>query len=121
MDAVVVMPDHLHCVWRLPEEDSDFSSRWREIKKFVTRRIMPENAATQAQVWQPRFWEHLIRDAKDWRRHIDYIHYNPVKHGYSSAPREWQYSSFHTAVRRGWYEPNWGRACPDNLTDTNFE
>ena len=121
MDTIVVLPNHLHCIWQLPKDDSDYSSRWREIKKYVTRRITPAPTTTAAQLWQPRFWEHCIRDAEDWRRHVDYIHYNPVKHGLSSTAREWKYSSFLSAVRRGWYQLDWGRACPENLKEMNRE
>ena len=82
IEAIVVLPDHLHAVWQLPEGDSDFSTRWREIKKAVTRELR----GTAESIWQPRFWEHWLRDEWDWRRHIDYIHYNPVKHGLASSP-----------------------------------
>lgn len=103
IEAMVVLPDHLHCIWRLPEHDMDFSSRWREIKKYVSRHLGPEKT-----VWQPRFWEHLIRDQVDWRRHLDYIHYNPVRHGLVQRPRDWRHSSFRRAVARGWYLEQWG-------------
>src|SRR5699024_3794864 len=82
VDAVVVLPDHLHCIWRLPEGDGDYSSRWREIKKAASRAIAPRSDDRQERwAWQRRFWEHVIRDDDDWRRHVEYIHYNPVKHG----------------------------------------
>ena len=106
LDAIVVLPDHLHCMWQLPPLDCDYSSRWREIKKFASRRLTVRDP--QMPVWQPRFWEHTIRDEQDWRRHLDYIHYNPVKHGWAATPREWPWSSFHSAVRHGWYELEWG-------------
>ncbi len=108
IDAIVVLHDHLHCLWKLPPDDGDFSSRWREIKKYTTRRLSPDGHS----MWQPRFWEHCIRDEEDWRRHLDYIHYNPVKHGLSTSPNEWPYSSFHRAVAKGWYPANWAKASP---------
>lgn len=118
IDGIVVLPDHLHCIWRLPKGDDDFSGRWREIKKHVTRRITANGRQT---IWQPRFWEHWIRDEDDWRRHLNYIHYNPVKHCLVGTPADWPYSSFHTAVRKGWYEPGWGSRCPEDIRDWNFE
>jgi len=118
MDAVVILPDHLHCIWELPEGDDDFSSRWREIKKYVTTRVKID---AKEKIWQPRFWEHCLRDAEDWRRHVDYIHYNPVKHGLVHAPGDWLYSSFHQAVCKGWYAQNWGCSCPENIRNLDFE
>ena len=116
IDAVVVLPDHLHCVWKLPESDDDFSGRWRAIKQFVSRQIeAPLSSRGEKLVWQRRFWEHLIRDEDDWRRHLDYIHYNPVKHGLVDAPEDWPYSSFTAAIEKGWYEPGWGRTEPERI------
>ncbi|MGR8979787.1 MAG: REP-associated tyrosine transposase [Gammaproteobacteria bacterium] len=109
VDGIVVLPDHLHCIWRLPEGDADFSGRWREIKKYVSKRIGGEGCRTREKdVWQRRFWEHGIRNEDDWRRHIDYIHYNPVRHGLTLTPAQWPYSSFHKSVTKGWYPENWG-------------
>ncbi len=105
IDGFVVLPDHLHALWRLPAGDADFSSRWREIKKFVTNGLGGSAAGT---VWQRRFWEHLVRDEQDWRQHMDYIHFNPVKHGLAQRPRDWAYSSFASSVAKGWYDENWG-------------
>jgi putative transposase len=105
IDGFVVLPDHLHAIWRLPSGDSDFSSRWREIKKAVTKGLGGSFAGT---VWQRRFWEHALRDEEDWRRHMDYIHFNPVKHRLVRRPRDWGYSSFATCVAKGWYNENWG-------------
>lgn len=110
IDAIVILPDHLHCIWRLPRNDSDFSGRWREIKKHVTRKY----GLTSGRVWQHRFWEHLLRDEEDWRRHVDYIHFNPVKHGLVQRPADWPYSSFPAAVQKGWYLPDWS-VCPEEF------
>jgi putative transposase len=101
-DAIVVLPDHLHCIWTLPADDTDFSGRWRRVKRFVTTR------AGIGSIWQPRFWEHLIRGDDDYRQHVDYIHYNPVKHGLVNAPREWQHTSFHRHAAAGRYAMDWG-------------
>ena len=105
IDAMVVLPDHFHTLWQLPDGNADFSSRWREIKKYVSRHAQNRGDS----VWQRRFWEHLIRDENDWQRHMDYIHYNPVKHGWSETPATWPYSSFSRCVKKGLYEANWGR------------
>jgi putative transposase len=121
IEAMVVLPDHLHCIWRLPETDDDFSGRWREIKKYLTRRLTRHPGGNGTPVWQPRFWEHSIRDDEDMQRHMDYVHYNPVKHGLVSAPVDWPYSSFHAAVRRGLYSRDWGSACPEAIRLMDFE
>lgn len=113
IEAIVVLPDHLHTIWRLPEGDCNFSTRWRVIKRKFSAglpagSLSPSKAAKRERgVWQRRFWEHCIRNEGDWRRHVDYIHYNPVKHGLAHAPSEWPYSSFRQAVAKGWHAPNW--------------
>ena len=122
MDAVVVLPDHLHCIWQLPEGDNDFPERWRQIKRFVSFGLRsPPNARKEKALWQRRYWEHLLRDEEDWRHHMDYIHYNPVKHGYSIRPADWPYSSFKQATERGWYEASWGEREPVTIAGMKFE
>ena len=121
LDAVVVLPDHLHCLWQLPEGDSDFSGRWARIKRYFSIGcvgvVLVSNASRLAKrekaVWQRRFWEHRIRDEADWRRHMDYIHYNPVKHGHVSDPWAWPHSSLRQCAARGWYAEGWGASTPD--------
>jgi REP-associated tyrosine transposase len=117
IDAFVLLPDHIHCIWTLPPDDGDFSRRWRMVKSYFTRKCSPEFKAPATKsrrhkgeqaIWQRRFWEHLIRDREDLRKHVEYIHYNPVKHGLVGAPRDWEYSSFHRYVRKGVYERGWG-------------
>ena len=117
VDAMVVMPDHLHCIWTLPPDDADFSTRWRLIKTWFTKHCQPDlhntpNAARAAKgqqaVWQHRYWEHQLRDADDFANHVDYIHYNPVKHGLVTSPADWPYSSFLRYVKAGVYPANWG-------------
>ncbi len=111
IDAIVVLPEHLHTIWRLPENDADFSKRWMVIKrKFsagLPSRVISDSKTRKREkgIWQRRFWEHCIRDEDDWRRHVDYIHFNPVKHGYVSKPQDWRHSSFNQAIRKGWYDP----------------
>ena len=122
LEAIVVLPDHLHCLWQLPENDTDYSGRWREIKKFTTKNLSAvRNSRNEGDIWQRRYWEHQIRHEKDWRIHMDYIHYNPVKHGYVSAPRLWVYSSFFKWVRLGVYDVEWGSVEPENICGLDFE
>lgn len=110
IDAMVVLPEHLHCIWRLPDGDDRFDIRWRLIKTVFSRAMMPDERISTSRerrnergIWQRRYWEHVIRDDEDWRRHLDYIHYNPVKHGYVQRVRDWPHSSFHRFVRQGVY------------------
>jgi putative transposase len=117
IDAWIVMPEHLHCIWTLPDGDTDYSSRWREIKKaFVKSLPATENLSSTRQakgergIWQRRFWEHTIRDERDYAAHMDYVHYNPVKHGLASHVSAWPHSSFHRLVARGIYSEDWGTA-----------
>ena len=120
IEAIVVMPDHLHTVWTLPENDIDYPTRWRAIKSQFTRRIRTQGVPLQANskgeyaLWQRRYWEHTIRDEDDLQRHMDYIHYNPVKHGLVSHVTDWPYSSFHRYVRRGWLSLDWAAAAHDD-------
>jgi putative transposase len=114
LEAVVVLPDHLHAIWTLPEGDADFPLRWRLIKAMFSRalpagEIVSKSRARRAErgIWRRRYWEHAVRDSVDFNRHLDYVHFNPVKHGYVSAPKDWPYSSFRQAVRSGWYPAAW--------------
>jgi putative transposase len=115
IDAAVILPEHLHCVLTLPVDDDNYSMRWRQIKSAFSRQLplTEQRSASRIKkgergIWQRRFWEHLIRDERDYRQHIDYIHYNPVKHGYVKQTIDWKYSSFHRAVNWGIYSSNWG-------------
>lgn len=118
IDAWVLLPDHLHCLWTLPDDDTDYSQRWAAIKRAVTK-ACAERYGSRAQsasrlarfeggIWQRRFWEHQIRNEDDLRRHMDYIYWNPVKHGLVSRVIDWPYSTFHRDVRLGVYPPDWG-------------
>lgn len=113
-DAVIILPDHLHTIWTLPQGDSDFSTRWKKIKARFSRSIAVTTPASPSRkqkgernIWQRRFWEHVIRNDLDYQRHLDYIHYNPVKHGYCSQVKDWPYSSFHSYVAAGVYTEDW--------------
>jgi len=128
MPACVLLPDHLHCVWTLPDGDDDFPRRWRQIKERFTRgflsqggREMPISDQQGAQgrrgVWQPRYWEHRIRDEADFLRHRDYIHLNPVKHGLVREPRDWPWCSCHRYVALGWLDADWPGSRPVELPE----
>lgn len=116
--AWVLLPDHLHCIWELPEGDFDYSVRWAMIKKGFTKRMkgrlktpLPGQSRIkrrEATIWQRRFWEHRIRDEADFRMHCDYIHYNHVKHGLAASPKDWRYSTFQKYVEDGLYSADWG-------------
>lgn len=117
IDAFVLLPDHLHTIWTLPEGDHNFSMRWRLIKSYFSRYCQDKyddiasvsrQSKKERVFWQRRFWEHMIRDNEDFVRHVEYIHYNPVKHGLVDTPRDWEYSSFHRYVRAGLYDEMWG-------------
>ncbi|WP_299196194.1 transposase [uncultured Amphritea sp.] len=124
IDALVVLPEHLHAIWSLPEGDSDFSTRWGLIKANFSRGLVKDELISKSRIskgergiWQRRYWEHLIRDENDFRRHVDYIHFNPVKHGLVQRCIGWQYSSFHSYVARGTLPIDWG----DGVTDLSAE
>jgi putative transposase len=114
IDAWVVLPEHMHTVWTLPPGEADFSKRWRLIKSGFSRalpkteyRSSVRKASGERGIWQRHFWEHLIRDEKDFERHVDYVHVNPVKHGLITQVNQWPYSSFHRYVEKGIYPENW--------------
>ena len=126
IDAIVVLPDHLHCLWTPPSGDADFSSRWHDIKANFARSIPPGERLSNRRrskgergVWQRRFWEHAIRDERDFERHTGYIHFNPVKHGHVRCAAQWPHSSFHRYVRQGLYDADWGAA--DEVRVLEFE
>ena len=118
--AWVVLPEHLHAVWTLPPGDADFSTRWLLIKAAFSRGILREDHVPAASlrkgergIWQHRFWEHFVRDEDDLHRHIDYVHFNPVKHGYAERAGLWPYSSIHRYIRQGVLAPDWAGAGND--------
>ncbi len=123
MMAYVIMPDHLHVIWQLPEGDANYSTRWRLIKSYVSRnwnklgKDTPDinNEKGMQPFWQNRYWEHTIQSQDDLDRHFDYIHYNPVKHRLVDDPFKWKYSSFSKYLEAGEYNQNWGITEPKDL------
>ncbi len=121
IDAVVILPEHCHAILTLPPGDADFAGRWRGIKGHFSTRLLAEGVAIERHangelaLWQRRFWEHTIRDETDFTRHVDYIHYNPVKHRLVTRARDWPHSSFHLFVRQGLLPEDWGGDVDDNL------
>lgn len=129
LNAIVLLPDHLHAIWTLPREDSDYSARWGWIKKEFTKRWLAAGGVEsqvsagreregRRGIWQPRFWEHTLEDEDDFEKHFDYIHYNPVKHKLVHCPRDWEWSSFHRWVKEGVYPEDW--ACSQSDIEPNF-
>ena len=119
VDAIVLLPDHLHCVWSLPLGDADYPTRWRQIKKRFTQQYLVEgfsetpvsdgrNRQGDRGVWQRRYYEHMVRDEQDLKRCVDYLHLNPVKHRLVERVSDWPWSSFHRYVRLGEYSADWG-------------
>jgi len=115
VEAIVILPDHLHTIWTLPEGDTDFSLRWSLIKSGFSRHLPKHEAVTESRkvrgergIWQRRFWEHTLRDDRDFERHCDYIHHNPVKHGHAINTSDWPYSSFQRFTKLGVYPKDWG-------------
>jgi putative transposase len=119
IEAWVLLPDHAHSIWTLPDDDADYSRRWAFLKKEFTKAFLAAGGAEapptdgrlndgRRGVWQPKFWEHTVRDEGDYERHFHYLHYNPVRHGLVRSPTEYPYSTFHRHVRSNVYEPSWG-------------
>ena len=117
--AVCVLPDHIHALWALPDGDVDFSTRWNLIKSLFSRgldarsRSASKASKREKGIWQRRYWEHAIRDDADLERHVDYIHFNPVKHGHVTRVADWPHSSFHHHVERGSLPADWGGDMKD--------
>ncbi len=113
--AMVVLPDHLHAIWRMPEEDADFPLRWSLIKAAFSLAIPKTEAIRNSRkhkrergIWQRRYWEHQIRDEGNLEKHVDYVHFNPVRHGYATRAVDWPYSSIHREIAKGNVDENWG-------------
>ena len=125
--AMVVMPDHLHTIWELPQGDADFPLRWSLIKAAFSREIPKtelihpsRKSKRERGIWQRRFWEHQIRDDQDLQQHVDYIHFNPVKHSYVLNASDWPYSSIHREIERGNVTEDWGFSDVD-IVNQKFE
>ena len=113
--AMVVLSEHLHAIWRLPADDGDYPLRWSQIKAGFSRRLpkvehinLSRHTKRERGIWQRRYWEHQIRDGNDLARHVEYIHYNPVKHGLVVSPADWPHSTLHRYIERGMMSPDWG-------------
>ena len=120
LDAMVVLPEHLHCIWTLPPGDSDYPRRWKILKGIFSRHLPKVGqrsnsllAKGESGIWQRRHWEHTLRNEEDIHRHLDYIRYNPVKHGHASSVGEWPYSIFNRYVEKGMYPADWGGGGDD--------
>jgi len=131
IEAWVLLPDHLHTIWTLPDNDDNFASRWAVIKRIVSKRCGSlgvirgpvsdsRDKRSESPIWQRRFWEHCIRDELDFQRHIDYLHWNPVKHGYVKRVIDWPYSTFHRFMDNGVYPPDWGGVNEEEMAKENF-
>ena len=112
--AICILPDHIHALWQLPKGDSDYASRWSLFKSTFSRKLPPAVTRSASKIskrekgiWQRRYWEHTIRDDADLERHVDYIHYNPVKHGFAAGVADWPHSSFHRYVTEGILPADW--------------
>lgn len=135
IEAWVVLPDHLHCIWTLPKGDSDYSKRWGLIKSNFTKKIKnvredifksklaspSRKKHRESVIWQRRFWEHQIRNQEDFNRHCNYIHYNPVKHGFVDDPAKWQQSTIHRFIQKGLYSKNWGASVENDVLKMEME
>lgn len=128
IDAWVVLPEHMHCIWTLPEGDADFSNRWKMIKTHFSKGLPKNEKLSKTRIkrgergiWQRRFWEHAIRDERDYENHMDYLHFNPVKHGHVMGVKDWSYSSFHYYVKKGVYDENWagGNSINNEMGESN--
>jgi putative transposase len=146
IEAWVLLPDHLHTIWTLPKGDANYQARWAIIKRTVTKHCLPKvlnekpinmvrkthptfpdntlspsmQKRKEGGFWQRRYWEHSIRDEEDFHRHLDYLHWNPVKHGYVKNPIHWPYSSLHRLIAQGMYPSNWGGSGADDYSTDNF-
>ena len=122
--AMVVLPDHLHAVWKMPDGDNDYPLRWSLIKAGFSRVLDKTEHISKARrrkrergIWQRRYWEHQLRSDTDLVRHVDYIHINPVKHGYVNAPAEWPYTSLHRYIQRGLLPSDWAVSMDLNFSN----
>ncbi len=114
IDAWVVLPEHMHCIWTLPTGDADYAGRMKLLKTLFSKNIpKTENISTvraskgERGIWQRRFWEHTIRDDADYAAHMDYVHFNPVKHGWTNKALDWPHSTFHHCLKQGMYTADW--------------
>lgn len=130
--VLCLLPDHLHCIWKLSDKDADYSTKWQKIKegfsRMIDRTILPSVDSTESNkskpevpTWQPRFWDHTIHNQVDYNRHFDYIHFNPVKPGYVQNAIEWPWLTFHRYLSQGIYNSDWSNipSIKYNLSKTS--
>ncbi|HTE14361.1 MAG TPA: transposase [Burkholderiales bacterium] len=118
---MVILPEHLHAIWVLPPGDANFPTRWALIKAGFSRGLPANERISSSRqgkgergIWQRRYWEHLIRDDEDYTRHVDYIHYNPVKHSHVASAADWPHSSIHRYIQAGMVPPDWAGAVEND-------
>jgi len=120
-EAICVLPEHLHCIWTMLD-DCNYSIRWQVVKTYFSRQYRFHNPELKRiQIWQPRYWEHTIHDQDDFDKHVDYIHYNPVKHGLVNAVGDWPYSTYRKFLSRGYYDDGWGSNEPVSIAGMQCE
>jgi putative transposase len=127
--AQIILPEHIHAIWELPEDDSNYPLRWYLIKSHFSRNFnkLTNQSSTfrpsksERTIWQRRYWEHTIRDDNDLDNHIDYIHFNPVHHGLVKMPADWEFSTFKHFMQEGRYDPDWTMIPNDNIWKTAWE
>ena len=128
-NAICLLPEHVHCIWTLPENDANYSIRWAAIKALFSKHYLlvggiegirntSRKRKGEAAIWQRRYWEHCIQDEKDFIRHFDYIHYNLVKHNLVRNVSEWKWSSFHKYKLKGYYKDGWGENDTEEFSMT---
>ena len=123
IEPIVILPDHLHAILTLPQGNADFPGRWRRIKGHFSSRLIADgipikrHANGELALWQRRYWEHTIRDDGDFARHVDYVHFNPVKHGLVPRVRDWPHSSFHRYMQQGLLPADWVGDFDDGGTE----
>lgn len=123
INALVLLPDHLHCIWTLPIDDNNIPIRWSMIKRLVSKEVgsqysmqnISRTKRNETTVWQRRYWEHHILNEADYTAHINYCYWNPVKHGFVSAVNNWEFSTFHRDVKSNIYPVDW---CSDDEFDS---
>lgn len=120
IEAYAILPDHIHALWSLPDGDSDYSTRWMLVKTTFSRKYREQFEIGAEAIWQPRYWEHSIRDDRDYVTHVEYIHLNPVRHGLAAAPKDWEHSSFRLWVADGVYPLDWAIDYEPEFKTTEF-
>lgn len=120
-EAICVLPDHMHCIWTM-QNDCNYSIRWQMIKMHFSRLYRQQHPDYQKKsIWQPRYWEHVIRNQRDFDKRLDYLHFNPVKHGLVESVNDWPYSSYSKYLAKGYYESAWGDVEPESIMGLSYE